>query len=95
MKAGTSRAFRHQVDEADYCNLLVGDIVVETSPLNEEVACGWGYGIIFRAGEIYPGCWFPPAYVRELSHGHIEGTGNFGEDLLSIWSKYGKFSRRV
>ena len=60
----TGWAFGHQVDAADYCSLFSGDIVVEISPSNEEAACGWGYGIIFRAGETYPGCWFPHAYVR-------------------------------
>ena len=91
----TSWAFGHQVDAADYCSLFSGDIVVEISPPNEEAACGWGYGIIFRAGEIYSACWFPPAYVRDLPPGHIEGTGSFGEQLLSIWKKNAKFGRRM
>ena len=91
----SSWAIAHQVDAAEYCSLFFGDIVVEISPPNEEAACGWGYGIMFRGSDIFPGCWFPPAYVRDLQYGHIQGAGYFGEDLLSNWTKYCKYSRSI
>ena len=90
-----SWAIYHQVDADEYCNLLSGDIVVEISPPNQEAACGWGYGVIIRGSRSYPGCWFPPAYVRDLKYDHIEGTGHFGQELISIWTTYTKYSRRI